>query len=95
MDRIVRAEIKPPSRYRSDYPEELEAIVMRCLERAPEKRYQTAGAIVEDRDRVVVDECWHTERRSVEVPRRALLEFFKVQFGSDRHNEMPPALTPS
>jgi serine/threonine-protein kinase len=42
MVRVVKGEITPPSLIREDYPEELEAIVMRALERDPGRRYQTA-----------------------------------------------------
>lgn len=40
----------PPSilNQRSDIPEELEKIVMKCLEKEPNNRYQSAGDIIED-----------------------------------------------
>jgi len=48
MDRIVRADVMPPSARRADYPAELEDIVLRCLAKDPDARYQTAAALVED-----------------------------------------------
>jgi serine/threonine protein kinase len=42
LQEIIEAPIPPPSSRRSDYPPELEKIVMKALEKAPEDRYQTA-----------------------------------------------------
>jgi tRNA A-37 threonylcarbamoyl transferase component Bud32 len=42
LDRIRKAEIPPPRRLRADIPEELDAIVMRALQKKPDARYQTA-----------------------------------------------------
>jgi serine/threonine-protein kinase len=39
---VIRDTIPRPSRLKPDYPRALEAIVMRALERDPEKRYQSA-----------------------------------------------------
>jgi serine/threonine-protein kinase len=47
MVRVVKGEITPPSLIREDYPAELEAIVMKALERDPERRYQTAEEMQE------------------------------------------------
>ena len=41
--RVVAAPIPKPSSVRNDYPERLESIVMRALDRDPEKRWQTAS----------------------------------------------------
>jgi serine/threonine protein kinase len=48
MNRIVTGDIPPPRRHRADYPDELAAIVMRCLAVAPAERYPTAEALLED-----------------------------------------------
>ncbi len=42
MHRIVSHDVAPPSRLQPDIPPDLEAIVMRCLQRDPAERYQTA-----------------------------------------------------
>jgi serine/threonine-protein kinase len=42
INRVVHGEITPPTRIRESYPAELEAIVMRALERDPDRRFQTA-----------------------------------------------------
>ena len=43
--RLLDNKIPLPSQIRSDYPKELEAILMRALQMSPDKRYQTAGAM--------------------------------------------------
>lgn len=48
MNRIVTGEVPAPQKYRSDYPDELADIVLRCLAVKPEDRYETADALVED-----------------------------------------------
>jgi eukaryotic-like serine/threonine-protein kinase len=48
MRLVIEEPIAPPSALRSDYPPELEAIVMRALERDPRRRYQTARALRTD-----------------------------------------------
>lgn len=42
LHNILRRKIKRPSELREDYPPQLEAVVMRALEREPEFRFQTA-----------------------------------------------------
>jgi hypothetical protein len=42
IDRVLNKKVKPPSRMIPDYPAELEAIVMKALQRGKEDRYQTA-----------------------------------------------------
>jgi serine/threonine protein kinase len=42
LNKLLNMEIFPPSSVKSDVPPELDAIVSRALERAPEKRFQTA-----------------------------------------------------
>jgi serine/threonine protein kinase len=47
MNRIVEGVVAPPSTVRPDLPAGLEPIVMRCLEKDPVARYQTAGELLE------------------------------------------------
>lgn len=47
MRRIVAGDFVHPSRVVTDYPLELEAIVLKALAIDPERRYQTAGALLE------------------------------------------------
>lgn len=49
--RIVWAFVPPPRRLRRDIDLELEAIVLRCLQRKPEHRYGSARALADDLER--------------------------------------------
>jgi serine/threonine protein kinase len=42
---VQQSTVTPPSRLNPDMPEELNAVVMKALERDPEARYQTAGEL--------------------------------------------------
>jgi eukaryotic-like serine/threonine-protein kinase len=42
---------EPPRSVRSEVPRELEAIVLKCLEKEPARRYQTGAALADDLDR--------------------------------------------
>jgi serine/threonine protein kinase len=50
MDQIVYHGAPPPSSAVNGYPAELEAIVMKCLERAPKARYTTGDELLEELD---------------------------------------------
>jgi serine/threonine-protein kinase len=41
----------PPSQWRPDLPPALDAICLKCLEKEPERRYATAGALADDLER--------------------------------------------
>ena len=49
--KILELPIAPPSTLRPSVPAELDAIVMKALERDPARRYQTAGEMADDLDR--------------------------------------------
>jgi serine/threonine protein kinase len=42
LDRVRKAELRPPSAFRRDVPAELDAITMKALARRPEDRYESA-----------------------------------------------------
>lgn len=48
MARILSLAVPPPSALRENYAPRLERIVLRCLERDPDKRYSTARELSED-----------------------------------------------
>jgi serine/threonine protein kinase len=48
LRRVAEERPVPPRRFRPDTPKELEAICLKCLEKAPQRRYQTAAALADD-----------------------------------------------
>ena len=50
---IVQKEPKPPRRVQKMVPLDLETICLKCLEKDPDRRYQTAGELAEDLRRYV------------------------------------------
>ena len=46
--KALHEEPEPPSRRHADVPSELEAICLKCLEKAPERRYATAALLAAD-----------------------------------------------
>ena len=54
MKAIIHAETPPPSSRRRDVPPELDAVVLRCLAKSPERRFQTAEELGEAIERVAV-----------------------------------------
>jgi serine/threonine-protein kinase len=44
---LLRDPPTPPSRYRTDLPLELEGVILRCLERDPDDRYQNVSALAD------------------------------------------------
>lgn len=46
--KALHEEPEPPSRRQADVPSELEAICLKCLEKAPERRYATAAGLAAD-----------------------------------------------
>ncbi len=55
MAAILRDHPVPPSRVGRDIPPELEAVVQRCLEKSPDRRYQSMGEIKAALDRLMAD----------------------------------------
>ncbi len=53
---VIRKEPERPSKLRPDLDRDLETIVLRCLEKEPTERYQTAGGLADDLQRWLRDE---------------------------------------
>src|SRR5207245_631912 len=48
LKRIIRAEPARPSKPRKDLDRDLEAIILKCLEKSPDRRYASAGLLADD-----------------------------------------------
>jgi serine/threonine protein kinase len=59
--KVLNMKIAPPSSYRGDVPPALDAIVMKALERDPERRYQTAQEMAGDLDQLLVGQASRTD----------------------------------
>src|SRR5262249_60407787 len=55
---------EPPRSINCWVPQDLQAICLRCLEKAPADRYPTAGALADDLERFSRGESIHPQRRS-------------------------------
>jgi tetratricopeptide (TPR) repeat protein len=56
ITQVLSKDPVPPRKRRPDVDRDLDTIVLRCLEKEPERRYQTAAALAEDLDRWLSDE---------------------------------------
>jgi hypothetical protein len=57
LSKIVNADPAPPRRYRPGVPKELETICLKCLEKEPGRRYQTAEELGADLERFLGGEA--------------------------------------
>lgn len=64
LDHILRSEPKPPSALREQVDDEVETIVMKCLHKERERRYQTAGELSQDVQRYLAGEPIEAKRDS-------------------------------
>ncbi len=65
MAMIVEAEVPAPSTIRADIPRQLDEIIMRCLAKAPEARYQTAYDLRNGLETLAIDHELRTSAKSV------------------------------
>jgi eukaryotic-like serine/threonine-protein kinase len=61
LRKVLEMPIRPPSETRPDIPPELDAIVMKALQRDPARRYASAAEMVRDLDGFVVDAQLHVD----------------------------------
>lgn len=60
VERLVAAQVEPPTFVRRNFPPALEAIVLRTLEKHPEDRYQTAYDLADDLEAFLRDANLHS-----------------------------------
>ncbi len=84
LDQIVNFDAPPPSSMLRNYPDELEAIVMRLLARRPEDRYQTAEDMLRDLDPFLA-------KHQLWVSPKPLSKYMRMLFG-DRIGAIDRAL---
>jgi eukaryotic-like serine/threonine-protein kinase len=65
MRQILDGEVPDPAQRRPGYPPELTEIVRRALARDPNRRYQTARALVDDLDQLAHARKWSMSRASL------------------------------
>jgi serine/threonine protein kinase len=61
LDAVLHSAILPPSARRPAVPAEVDAIVMKALERDPDKRYQTAAAMADDLEAALAERHYQTK----------------------------------
>jgi serine/threonine-protein kinase len=54
---VLESEPVPPCRHRPEVPRELEQICLKCLEKSPESRYDSASALADDLERYLQGEA--------------------------------------
>jgi serine/threonine protein kinase len=88
MRLVLERAIPAPSSLVPDYPPDLEAIVMRAMEKDPEKRYPTARALQLDLEAF-------TRNHKLEVSSASLAVWMESTFGpkSDPWQALPPMVT--
>jgi serine/threonine protein kinase/WD40 repeat protein len=79
---IVDQEPMRPSRLRRGIDGELEAIVLKCLAKEPERRYETAGALARDLYRYLADEPIEAKRDSTLYVLRKKLRRHRIVLGA-------------
>jgi len=68
LAQVLESEPPAPSRFNPDIPPALEAICLKCLEKSPRERYQSASALADDLERFLRGE--DVEARSPALPQR-------------------------
>jgi serine/threonine protein kinase len=84
VQRLIDAQIEPPTFARRNFPPALESIVMRALEKHPEDRYQTAYDLADDLESFLRDEKLH----SGEVRIARYFDMLAIASGGTRRPEL-------
>ncbi len=78
LDRIMRAEPARPSTVRKQINDEVETIVLKCLSKERERRYQTAGELARDIGHYLRDEPIEAKRDSMLYVLRKYLRRYRA-----------------
>ena len=68
IDRIVKSEPPAPRTLDASVPRDLETIVLKCIDKDPRRRYQSADELCEDLERFIHDEP--VKARRISLPER-------------------------
>jgi predicted Ser/Thr protein kinase len=80
LDRIMRAEPTRPRTLRREIDDEVETIVLKCLQKERERRYQTAGEVARDVERYLRGEPIDAKRDSHGYLLKKTLRRYRVPF---------------
>ncbi|HKQ48076.1 MAG TPA: tetratricopeptide repeat protein [Phycisphaerae bacterium] len=79
LDRILRESPVSPRRYNPAVDDELETIILKCIAKEPERRYQTAGHLAGDLEHYLRGEAIEAKRDSGWYVLRKTLRRYRVQ----------------
>ena len=83
LETVRECRVPPPTTINDKIPEKLEQVVMKALERDPEVRYQDAGEMLRDLERVLHE--WQPATAS------GLVRFLEILFDGQERGERMPA----
>jgi serine/threonine protein kinase len=81
MDHITRTAPTRPRSMRPALDDEIETIVLKCLAKEPERRYQSAGELARDLDRYLAGDAIEAKRDSIHYVLRKQLRRYRVPLG--------------
>ncbi len=81
MDHITHTEPARPRSLRADLDDEIETIVLKCLAKEPDRRYQSAGELARDIDRYLAGDAIEAKRDSIHYVLRKQLRRYRLPLG--------------
>jgi len=65
LEQVRNPEVEPPSKYNTEVPSDVDAIVLRALEAERDQRYQSASDLQRDLEKVMHEHAWSATRSEV------------------------------